>query len=104
MSQHICGLTGKVFDSAEAYYDHVSEVTGFTPRDLEHQGTRGIMVAKEALRRTGKLTKTREAELDAKLDEVRGQDIDHSLMAAKRDRIEARNLGKSAEAPASNGA
>ena len=91
MSKHVCGLTGKEFATREEYLAHVSPVTGFTPTDLQHQGTRGILVAKEALRRKGKLTKGREAELDAQIQEVSDAGIDDKLM---RGRQEAKKLTK----------
>jgi hypothetical protein len=36
--KHICGKCGKEFATEEEYLGHVCEVTGFTPRDMEHQG------------------------------------------------------------------
>lgn len=34
--KHICGASGFIFDTEEAYLSHVSPVTGFTPADMEH--------------------------------------------------------------------
>lgn len=89
---HRCGLTGEVFNSEQEYLDHVSSVTGYKPTDIRHFGARAIQVAKAALSRKGKLTKTREAELDAQIDEVNEAGVDHKIMEARRDRSEAKNL------------
>ena len=84
MAKHIDGLTGEVFATEKAYLDHVSPVTGFTPKDLEHHGSRGSQVAKASLARKGKLSKARETALDSQLEEVKTQGVDHKLMVARR--------------------
>lgn len=71
--KHVDGLTGQVFNSEQEYLDHVSPVTGFKPTELEHQGKRGVLVAKAALKRGGKLTKKAEADLDEKYVRLGGK-------------------------------
>jgi len=82
--KHICGLTGQVFNTEQEYLDHVSPATGFKPTDPEHQGTIGILISKEALRRSGKLTKTVEKELDSQIEVVKTNDVDHKIMVARK--------------------
>lgn len=84
--KHICGLTGKEFATEEEYLSHVSEVTGHTPRDLEHFGVQGIRVAQKALARTGSLGKKQNKEIDAKLAKVREEDVDSSIRAKRADK------------------
>jgi len=82
--RHVCGLSGKVFRTEEEYLEHTSPATGFSPKDLEHQGTRGVLVAKAAIARGGKLKKKIERELDEKMEVINKHDINHKLMEAKR--------------------
>lgn len=53
--KHIDGVTGLVFETEEAYLNHVSPETGFTPKDIEHQdaltGGQASKVAEAALKR-----------------------------------------------------
>lgn len=37
VGKHVDGLTGLVFETEEDYLNHKSPVTGFTPKDVEHQ-------------------------------------------------------------------
>lgn len=37
VGKHIDGVTGLVFETEEDYLNHVSPVTGATPKDIEHQ-------------------------------------------------------------------
>ena len=80
--KHVDGLTGAVFDSEEDYLNHVSPVTGFTPRDIEHQGEAFIEQSKKALERTGSLTEEKEAELDQALERAREAKVDENLKDA----------------------
>lgn len=84
--KHVCGLTGKVFDSEEEYLSHTSEVTGHTPRDLEHFGAQGLRVAQKALDRTGSLNSKQKKEIDAKLKTVREEDVDGSIRDKRHDK------------------
>lgn len=90
--RHIDGLTGQEFANENAYLEHVSPVTGYKPTDLKHHGVRGLQIAKAALARVAKLTKTQETAIDAEIDEVQSNGTDHKLMLARRDRAEARNI------------
>lgn len=83
--KHVCGLTGQVFATEAEYLNHVSQATGFKPTDPEHQGSIGLLISKEALRRSGKLTKKKEAEIDAQIESVKGNDVDTKIMVARRD-------------------
>ena len=83
--KHVCGLTGQVFATEAEYLNHVSTATGYKPTDPEHQGSVGLMISKEALRRGGKLTKTREAEIDAQIESVKGKNVDDKIMVARRE-------------------
>lgn len=71
--QHRDALTGKVFKSEAEYLNHVSPVTGFKPTDLRHQGKRGVLVAKAALKRGGGLDKKAESILDKQYVELGGK-------------------------------
>lgn len=73
MAKHIDGLTGKVFNSEAEYLAHVSPVTGFKPTDIRHQGKRGVLIAKNALKRSGSLNKKAEADLDKAYVELGGK-------------------------------
>ena len=84
--KHVDGLTGKVFATEEEYLEHISPVTGFTPRDIQHHGSAGIRVAEAALKRTGSLTSEMEAELEATKDTVVTENVDHSLAEVKAGR------------------
>lgn len=37
VGKHIDGVTGLVFETEEAYLNHVSPVTGFNPTEVKHQ-------------------------------------------------------------------
>lgn len=74
--EHVCGLTGKRFATEEEYLSHVSEVTGHTPRDIEHHGAQGIRVAEKALNRTGSLKTKQKNDIEKRLDTVRSEDVD----------------------------
>ena len=90
--KHVCGLTGKVFNTEKEYLEHVSPVSGYAPTDIRHHGVRGLQIAKAAIARVSKLTKTKEAEIDAQIAEVQEEGVDHKLMEARRDRTEAKNI------------
>lgn len=77
--EHVCGLTGKRFASEEEYLAHTSEVTGYTPRDLEHHGAQGLRVAEKALARTGSLKTKQKNEIEKKLDHVRKDNVDTAI-------------------------
>lgn len=49
--KHIDGLTGLVFATDEAYANHKSPVTGFSPKENEHQGEAFKAVSEAALER-----------------------------------------------------
>lgn len=55
VGKHIDGASGLVFETDEDYLNHVSPVTGFTPKDVEHQdaltGGRFSRQAEKALER-----------------------------------------------------
>jgi hypothetical protein len=36
VGKHVCGVSGLVFDTEEAYLNHVSPVSGFKPTEIEH--------------------------------------------------------------------
>lgn len=57
--------------------NHVSPITGYTPKDPEHHGTRFVRQQKKALERGGSLTPEREQELDATVDRMKANDVDH---------------------------
>ena len=77
-----CGTCGVKFKDNDAYLDHTCSVTGFTPRDPQHFGERFMLQQKEALKRGGSLTKTREKEIDAQIKEAREKGVDDKLMVA----------------------
>ena len=64
MGKVIDGLTGVEFASYDAYLDHVSPVTGYKPTDPRHHGRKGLLVSKQALKRTGSLTEEKKVKLD----------------------------------------
>jgi len=66
MSKEICGKCLKEFNSHQEYLDHTCEVTGYTPKDPEHQGKNFGLVQKNALKRTGSLDEKKEKEIDDK--------------------------------------
>lgn len=84
--KHIDSLTGKVFNSEKEYLEHVSPVTGYKPTDPKHHGSRFLRQQKEALRRTGKLTEAREAEIDKDIDEVKSAKVDAKIAKARAKR------------------
>lgn len=84
--KHVCGLTGKVFDSLEEYLAHTSPVTGFKPTDLEHHGSAGIRIAEAALKRTGSLSKEATIELEEKKETIATDNVDHQLAEVKAGR------------------
>jgi len=51
VGKHIDGLTGAVFETEEAYLNHVSPVTGKTPKDPEHLGENFKRVSDAAVAR-----------------------------------------------------
>lgn len=51
MPTHICGQCQKQFEQEQDYLNHKCPSTGFTPRDIEHQGPEFAVVSREALRR-----------------------------------------------------
>ncbi|GEM_PF-6624022 len=71
MSKEICGKCLKEFGSHQEYLDHTCEVTGFTPKDPEHQGKDFLLVQKGALKRTGSLTPELEKEIDEKREAMK---------------------------------
>lgn len=77
-----CGTCGVKFKDNDAYLDHTCSVTGFTPRDPQHFGERFMLQQKEALKRGGSLTKTREKEIDTQIKEAREKGVDDKLMVA----------------------
>lgn len=82
--QHVDGLTGKVFATEQEYLDHISPVTGFTPKDLEHHGSAGLRIAEAALKRTGSLTEEIKAELESKQENVTTADLGLAEVKAGR--------------------
>lgn len=72
MAKHICGQTGREFDTKQEYLEHVSEKTGFKPTEIEHQGRVGVLISKSALRRTNSLNEELEQDLNDKAEELRG--------------------------------
>lgn len=83
----ICGQCTKEFPSEQAYLNH-SCITGYKPTEIEHLGENFVLQSKEALKRTGSLTKTREKELDQTREKVKEEGIDHKLMLAKENRLD----------------
>jgi hypothetical protein len=49
--KHIDGLTGLVFETEEQYLDHLSPVTGHTPKEGAHMGEDFIKISEGALKR-----------------------------------------------------
>lgn len=84
MGKVIDTLTGKEFDSMQEYLEHTSPVTGYKPTDPRHHGSRFLRQSKEALRRTGKLTKTREKEIDDQIAEIKEKGVDRNIMRARQ--------------------
>jgi hypothetical protein len=37
VGKHVDGVTGLVFETEEAYLNHVSPVTGYNPTEVQHQ-------------------------------------------------------------------
>lgn len=66
--KHVDGLTGAVFETEEAYLNHVSPVTGHTPQEPEHLGPEFVAVQKAALERGKERAETPKQE--AKQDEA----------------------------------
>jgi len=66
----ICGLSGLVFDSDEEYLNHVSPITGYTPKDPEHFGANFLRQSKKALERTGSLDEKTAKAIDKKIKTV----------------------------------
>ena len=86
----IDSLSGVEFATYQDYLDHTSSVTGFKPTDPEHNGKRGLLVAKKALARTGSLTPEKEAAIDANLDSVQTNQVQEKLAARKAVRVQER--------------
>lgn len=84
--EHVCGLTGRRFATEQEYLDHTSDVTGHTPRDLEHHGAQGVRVAEKALNRTGSLKAKQKKEIDAKLKTARESDLDKKIRNKRHDK------------------
>lgn len=82
MATEICNLCRSTFTSTGDYVAHNCAVTGYTPADLAHGGTIAVLVAKESLKRSGSLTKEREAELDEVLDSVKNTNVDDAISRA----------------------
>jgi len=83
----ICGRTGREFPNIEAYNNHVCPITGLTPLDPAYYGTASMRASKEALRRGGSLTKTKEKQIDALIDEAKASGVDDKLAQHKSQRI-----------------
>jgi len=79
MPKVIDGLTGVEFASYEAYLAHTSPITGFKPTDPEHQGKKGLLIAKEALKRTNSLTAVAEARVDANMATAEAAKVQNKL-------------------------
>lgn len=78
MPKVIDSITGQEFPNYEDYLNHKNPVTGHTPRDIQHHGKRGLMVARRALARTGSLEK-RENALNAIQQEIEASEVDRKL-------------------------
>ena len=84
MGKVIDSLTGVEFNSYQEYLDHVSPVTGYRPTDPEHQGKTGLLIAKQALKRTNSLGAEAEAKVDANLANVEASGIQKKIDVAAR--------------------
>lgn len=49
--KHVCGKCEKEFAIEQEYLDHVCVVTGFTPKDIEHQGPEFLAISEAAQKR-----------------------------------------------------
>lgn len=83
MPKVIDSLTGVEFNSYQEYLDHTSPVTGFKPTDPEHFGKTGLLVAKEALARTGSLDTAAQSAIDTALDKVENSKVQEKLSENK---------------------
>lgn len=93
MGKVIDGLTGVEFNTYEEYLAHTSPVTGYKPTDPEHQGKTGLLIAKEALKRTNSLKADAEAIVDANLANVKATDVQKKI----DDNASKINTGKAAK-------
>lgn len=76
-------LTGFVFETMDDYANHVSPVTGFTPKDPEHFGTRFIRQSEAALKRTKSDSEDTRLEMNRMLDNAKAADVDYNLSRTK---------------------
>ena len=84
-----CGTCMVNFATKAQCDNHVCEVTGFTPKDPEHYGTASMRASKEALRRSGSLTKEKEAEIDLRIADAKASGVDARLAERKAQVIKA---------------
>ena len=78
----ICGLCKVTHLDKVDYLEHICSITGFTPCDPEHFGTRFIAQSKKALERTGSLTDQRIKDIDTIMENAKYHDIDDRLTQA----------------------
>lgn len=68
--KHVDSLTKAVFETEEAYLNHVNPITGHTPQEPEHLGAEFLAIQKAALERGADKISPEDIEQKARQDEA----------------------------------
>ena len=79
----ICGLCYVKHNSNSVYLNHKCSITGYTPKDQEHFGSRFINQSKKALERTGSLSTEKKNKINDKIKKIKDENIDDRIMRSQ---------------------